>query len=186
MPDLLTRLHDIARLPPATEAALLAAVRPVTLRRGEVLLEIGQVAREVIYLEEGFVLGEYYPDDVVTTSWFWWEGDFVTSLESFLTRQPTIERVRVVEDGRGHAIDHAALQRLYADHPVINEIGRKLMEDYFLRAGGMATGLRRLPARERYERLLAEQPAIFGRTTLTSIASYLGLTKETLSRLRKG
>ena len=184
MTALLERLRAITRLPPETEAALRATVRPVRIPRGTVLLEIGRVARELIYLEEGFILGEYYPHDTVTTSWFWWEGDFVTSLESFLRQAPTIERVRAVEDCRGQVIQYADLQRLYADHPAMNEVGRVLMQDYFLRAGQVATDLRRLPARERYERLLHAHPAIFERTTLTSIASYLGLTKETLSRLR--
>ena len=186
MPDLFDRLNALTRLPPAAEADLRAALRPVTIPRGTVWLEIGRVARELVYLDEGFLVGEYYPDDTVTTSWFWWEGDFMTSLDSFLHQRPTIERVRASEDCRGQAIQYAALQRLYAEHPVLNEIGRRLMEDYFLRAGELATGLRRLSARERYERLLAAHPAIFERTTHASIASYLGLAKETLSRLRHG
>ncbi|MEO1713616.1 MAG: Crp/Fnr family transcriptional regulator, partial [Bacteroidota bacterium] len=77
------------------------------------------------------------------------------------------------------------LQTLYQDFVEFNVIGRLLIEQYFIKAGEMTYALRNLSAREKYDYLLELHPDIFQRTTLQNIASYLGLSPETISRLRQ-
>ena len=77
------------------------------------------------------------------------------------------------------------LQALYEEFVEFNIVGRKIIEQYFLQTAEIMYALRNLTALERYENLLAAHPDIFQRTTLLNISSYLGLSQETISRIRK-
>jgi len=180
----LTALETIAPLSPALRAALAPATRREQHPAGHHLLQPGQVARRVYFLESGLVRGYALHAGREVSSWFMREGDFVISIVSFFTQAPSTEYVELLEPSVVHSLSHAQLHALYAEFPEFNLFGRVLTERYYVRSEQRAQQLRTLPAAQRYAHLLAEFPAVGQRVALKHLASHLGVAAETLSRLR--
>jgi len=180
----LAALETIGPLSPALRAALAPATRREEYPAGHQLLQPGQVARRVYFLESGLVRGYALHAGREVSSWFMREGDFVISIVSFLTQAPSTEYLELLEPSVVHSLSHAQLHTLYAEFPEFNFFGRVLTERYYVRSEQRAHQLRVLPAAERYTQLLAEFPAVRQRVALKHIASHLGVAPETLSRLR--
>ncbi len=112
------------------------------------------------------------------------EGDFLISIVSFYTRQPAHEYMELLEESTLLSITYTQLQQLYRDFPEFNIVGRLLTEKYYVMSELRTQNLRMQTALERYQQLLTDFPDIFGRVPLKYIASHLGISPETLSRLR--
>jgi CRP-like cAMP-binding protein len=184
MPDFLTALAPIGPLSPARRAALAAGVRREELPAQHILLQPGQVARRVYFLEQGLVRGYALHAGREVSSWFMREGDFVISLGSFLTQAAATEYLELLEASAIHSIGYEQLQARHRDFSEFNRFDRVLTERYYVRSEQRAHQLRVLPAAERYAQLLAEFPGVLQRVALRHIASHLGAAAETLSRLR--
>lgn len=179
-------LNTIQPLSPALTEALVRAAKTEQLPAHEVLLRPGQVARRVYFLETGLVRGYTLLRGREISSWFMQAGDFVISILSFFTQQPSEECLELLEPAVVHSISYDQLQELYRDFPEFNFIGRQLIEHYYVLSEQRAQHLRSRTAQERYELLLRDFPTAFQRVALKHIASHLGVAAETLSRLRNG
>lgn len=184
MDAFLALCHRIQPLSAPLEAALRQRVRPETAVARQHLLQPGQVAQRLYFLESGLVRGYYEKDGKEVTAWFMREGDFVLSILSFFSRQPSHEYLQALSDCRLWSISYEHLQELYRQFPEFNAVGRVLTEKYYVLSEQRALNLRMLSAAERYAQLLTDFPDMFQRVPLKLLASHLGLTPETLSRLR--
>ncbi len=184
MEAFLTVCRAIHPLTSELEAELRRLVRPETVPAHAQLLAPGSVAQRLYFLETGLVRSYYLKDGREVTSWFMPEGNFVVSILSFFSRQPSHEYLQALEDCRLWSLSHEQVQALYQQFPEFNFIGRVLTERYYVLSEQRALHLRMLPAAERYERLLHGFPDMLQRVPLKLLASHLGLTPETLSRLR--
>ncbi|RRB06412.1 Crp/Fnr family transcriptional regulator [Larkinella rosea] len=182
-----TLLNSIRQLQPIAEpleSMLRQMLRRHELPRRHWLLIPGQVSERIFFIEKGVARGYFLKEDREVTSWFMKESDFIISIVSFYSRQPAQEYVELLEESVLWSITYEQLQRLYATFPEFNKVGRLLTERYYLRSEQRAQNLRMQSARERYEQLLTDFPEIFRRVPLKYIASHLGLSPETVSRLR--
>jgi CRP-like cAMP-binding protein len=159
------------------------------LPRKHWLLQPGHISDRIYFIEQGVIRGFYLKaggqgDGRDVTSWFMREQDFIVSILSFYTRQPAHEYIELLEDSIVWSITYAQLQQLYRDFPEFNAIGRLLTEKYYVLSERRTQNLRMQTAPERYQQLLTDFPAIFQRVPLKYIASHLGISPETVSRLR--
>ncbi|UYZ64103.1 Crp/Fnr family transcriptional regulator [Hymenobacter weizhouensis] len=184
MDEFLRVCSAIQPLSAPLEAALRQLVRREPIAPGEQLLAPGQTAQRLYFLEQGLVRGFYLKDGKEVTSWFMRDGDFVISILSFLSRQPSQEYLQALTAGVVWSLGYEQLQQLYRQFPEFNFVGRVLTEKYYVLSERRALHLRMLSATERYHLLLQEFPDIFQRVPLKMLASHLGITPETLSRLR--
>jgi CRP-like cAMP-binding protein len=168
----------------ALEAALAAALKREEWPARHQLLAPGQVARHLYFVERGLVRGYALHGSQEVCAWFMSEGDFVISIVSFLTQQPSTEYVELLEPSVLYSVSYAQLQELYRAFPEFNYVGRVLTERYYVRSEQRAYQLRTLPGKERYAQFVESFPGIAQRVSLKYLATYLGVAPETLSRLR--
>ncbi|WP_420146904.1 Crp/Fnr family transcriptional regulator [Spirosoma sp.] len=184
MEYLLNVVQTLQPLSDGLRNALINALRCDTFPRKQWLLQPGQVSDRIYFVEKGVVRGYYLKDGREVTSWFMREDDFIISIASFYRRQPAYEYIELLEESILWSISYVQLQQLYQDFPEFNTIGRLITEKYYVLSELRSQNLRMQTAPERYQQLLTDFPDIFGRVPLKYIASHLGISAETLSRLR--
>lgn len=136
------------------------------------------------FLETGSLRGYYNLDGKEITHWFGFENDFITSFHSFITQQPAIESIQLLENSTLWSISKEALTGLYNQHHEIERLVRIVYEQYYIRLEERYVNAQFKTATERYEELLQQRPHIVERVSLGHIAAYLGISQETLSRIR--
>jgi CRP-like cAMP-binding protein len=157
----------------------------ITFKKKEKLLHIGETSKYIYFIANG-TLRSYYldPEGNDNTSWFLFENELAISVFSFFSQKPSFESLEALEDSVLLRLSFNKLQQLYIEFPEFNYIGRILTEQYYIRSEAKANALRMLSANERYQQLLVQYPHIIQRVSLGHIASYLGITQHTLSRIR--
>lgn len=154
------------------------------LQRKTRLLTERQISKKIYFIYKGFARAYYYKKGKDYTTWFLKEGDFIVSIHSFFTQTPSFEEIELLEDGILQSITYDQLQQLYKDFPEFNIVGRILTEHYYLTSETKSIDLRMYTATERYHMLIESYPTLLQRAILGQIASYLGVSQETLSRIR--
>lgn len=114
-----------------------------------------------------------------------YEYNFMSDYLSFLHQQPTVIKTEALEHTVLWSIGYPDLNALYAANKTGLRIGKAIAEILYVRKQREQINLLTQSPEERYLQLIAERPEIFQRTPLKIIASYLGLTAESLSRIRK-
>ena len=136
--------------------------------------------------KKGLIRCFYHKGDQEISSWFMKEGDFIISVESFFSQKESYESVQALEECEVYSIEYPALQSLYKLFPEFNIIGRILTERYYVLSEQRLYSLRMQRSSERYQFIMDKYPEIIQRIPSKYIASYLGVTEETLSRIRSG
>jgi len=115
----------------------------------------------------------------------YYEKQFFSDYLSFLTQSPTVIKTQALEDSIIWSISHADLNELYSKSSTGIFIGKAISDAMFIRKQSEQINLLTLSPTDRYLKLIRERPEIFQRTSLKIICSYLGITAESLSRIRK-
>jgi CRP-like cAMP-binding protein len=178
--------NGIYEMPEALINDINSVVKVRTYRKGEVLLVPGNVANYASFILEGLVKSFYTMDDEVTevVTKFLFEGTIITSIFSFYSRQPGNEYIVALEDTTVASLHYDAMQDLFKNHPVFNTIIRVTTERYLFFLEVELYNMRKPLAEDRYRFFLKHFPHLQQRLALKDIASYLGMTMETLSRVR--
>lgn len=127
------------------------------------------------------VLFQHEPQAV---TWFMQSGDVIISVESFFKQVPSYENIQALEDGTVYYISFDELNRTYSQFPEFNIIGRVLTEKYYCQSEMRLFWLRKNKASDRYAYFLENYPEFIRKIPSLHIASFLGISQETLSRLK--
>jgi CRP-like cAMP-binding protein len=166
------------------QSALEECFEQVILSQGEYLLTEGKICRHLYFLESGAVRGFYNLEGKEITYWFGFENDFVASFHSFTTAQPAVDNIQLLEGSILWSIKKDSLTKLLNQYHDIERLVRIAYEKYYIRLEERFVNSQFKTATERYENLLQENPHILERVPLTHVATYLGISQETLSRIR--
>jgi CRP-like cAMP-binding protein len=170
---------------PATRAALAAAARIRTVAKGEHLLREGDTTGEVWFLVRGLVRYYYLVDGEERTGQFFAEGDLFGDIAGFATGQPSLQSFDTLEPSEVLALPRAAVLAAYdADH-AMERFGRRIIERSFAGSQRRTANLLRLSPEDLYRLLVRNRPEVARRVPLYVVASYLGITPEALSRIRR-
>ncbi len=156
----------------------------VVLAKNEYLVTEGKTCRHMYFLQQGALRGFYQLEDKEITHWFAFENDFVTSFHSFITQQPAVENIQLLEGSILWSISKERLNDLLNRFSEIERLVRIVYENYYIRLEERFVNAQFKTAAERYQQLLEQLPHIIERVPLGYIASYLGISPETLSRVR--
>jgi CRP-like cAMP-binding protein len=180
-------LQTISKIYPPSDALtkrLAQVTEQIALPKKTLLLSQGKICDKVYFIEKGTARAFYFKSHQEITSWFMQESDLIISVHSFYGQRPSYENIELLEDSILTSLGYAELQSIYQDYPEFNFIGRVLTEHYYTLSEERTFSLRLQSIQDRYKTLLRTQPEIFNRVQLKYIASYLGMTPESLSRLR--
>lgn len=184
MQNLLTHIENYSPLSIDAQHALQDCFEKISSSKNEYLLTQGQVCRNLYFLEKGALRGFYDLDGKEITHWFGFENDFVTSFHSFITGEAAVENIQFIEGSILWMISKETLNNLFNQHHEIERLVRIVYEKYYIRLEERFVNAQFKAASERYENLLLHTPHIIERVPLGYIASYLGISQETLSRIR--
>jgi CRP-like cAMP-binding protein len=184
MEQLLNHIKNYSPLSTAAQEALQEGFEEIVLSKNEFLLTEGKICRHLYFLQQGALRGFYNLDGKEITYWFGFENDFVTSFHSYITGQPAVENIQLLEGSILWAISKVKLTRLFNQFQEIERLVRIVQEKYYIRLEERFVNAQFNTATERYELLLHQSPHILERVPLGPVASYLGISQETLSRIR--
>jgi CRP-like cAMP-binding protein len=160
-------------------------IYPCSFGRGKLLLKAGQVCENVYFIKKGVVRGFIKEGQKDITTWITAENEMVTSISGLDIQGPGIENIQAIEDCELLALSSTNIQNLYQQFPEFNIVIRKLLQQYYRDAEGRAFIVRLTNAESKYRHFIAHRSQLVNRISLKYIASFLGITLETLSRVRK-
>lgn len=177
------RVHP---MPEEPLTAILGRFTPRTLAEGEALLTVGVVNDDYVFLSTGWMRSFTYDTrgDEVTTA-FHGPGQVVFDMDSFFERTPSRECIVALTPCTGLRLDFAALNDLFHTYPEFREFGRRVLVKHGAALKRRMLSLINETAEQRYDALVRTDPEILQRAPLKHIASYLGVTDTSLSRIRK-
>jgi CRP-like cAMP-binding protein len=186
MTELLRHIQTIHAIGADSENALKQICREVNFKKGENIQKIGHTCKTIYFVKSGVVRIYYFKDDVDITESFEFENSFVARAESLFTGKPSKKAIEAIEDTTLIAIDSVKLFSLFDKYPDLERLFRKIIETSYVNTVNRIESLQFHTAEERYNSLLKENPDVLKRVPLKYIASYLGITQVSLSRIRAG
>lgn len=181
---LITNLQNITPLSEPLCNKLEEIIQTKTFSKKELVVKEGDVSNCIFFIEKGFARSFYTKDGKDITAWFMAENDVIISVASFFTRIKSYENIEALEETTVHYIHYQELEELYRNFSEFNTTGRLLATHYYILSEERLYNMRKQTAEERYYFMLDKYPQLILRAQVSHIASYLGLTIETLSRIR--
>jgi len=181
---LLSHLSSIIVISEPLEIQINSIIKKKLVLKGEYIVNIGERCSDMCFIEKGLLRGYYFDDGKEITSWFAQEEEFASCFYSFIANTPSFENIQALENCELTLISSTALQELYQKFPETERVGRIIVENYYLKFEERFLNLQFKTAKERYQNLILSKPSLLQRASLGQIATYLGISQETLSRIR--
>ena len=166
------------------ENAIAVISHVIFLKKNKDLQTIGHTCKTIYFINKGVARIYYYKDGIDITEGFYLENNIIARVESLFTGKPSQKGIQILEDAEIVAIDANALFKLYDSFPEIERLFRKIFESGHVDTLNRVEGIQFHSAEERYKALLHEAPDILKKVALKYVASYLGITQVSLSRIR--
>ena len=186
MPNALTllrrRIADLLEALPLSAAEL--GLSPRHFARGTMLLEAGAPCDRAFWLQSGVARRYIVHQGRELTLELYLADDVATSVQGYILQQPSTEWIEVLAPTQALVITHAYWAQLTQQVPQLVTLDQLMLEHYTCWLEQRYLELRTLSAAERYAQLLDREPQLLQHVALSHIASYLGVSLETLSRIR--
>ena len=157
------------------------------ITKKSVFIKVNQIENHISFIESGIVrlfIPKDNPEKEITFG-FSFENQFVSAYDSFLTQSPSNYQLQALTETTVLSISYKDLQSVYKSTQIGNLIGRLTAEDLFLIKSKREQNLLNLNAEQRYLQLFKERPELLKSVPLKYISSYIGVTAQALSRIRK-
>ncbi|RTL59519.1 MAG: Crp/Fnr family transcriptional regulator [Sphingobacteriales bacterium] len=148
------------------------------------LLREKEVSDYIYFVQKGVTRIYYYKNEKEITEWIAFDNQFFLSITSFFNRIPSHLRIHTLEPSEVYGIHYNDFMRLADEYHEIERLLRKMVTGSLILSQIRMDSIQFETAQQRYERLLQTSPQIIQRVPLSYIASFLGVTLETLSRIR--
>lgn len=183
MTELFDYFDNFLSLSEDAKKALTEVCSKVFVKKNEILQPIGHTCKTIYFLKSGIARIYYYKDGIDITEHFAFEGNIIARVESLFIGKPSQKAIQVLEDSEMIAINATQLFKLYDAFPKIERLFRLIFEAAYVDTINRIESIQFHSAEERYLALMKEKD-IIQRIPLKYIASYLGITQVSLSRIR--
>lgn len=185
MEEFINYLKQISPIGEESCNSFVAKCKTFNFSKGKYLLKSGQVSQHLYFVKSG--IGKVYylkEDGKEIIDWISDEGNLLTSVSSFLTQTPSVHYVKLIEDSELIGISYADLEGLFSKYHEMERLGRKLTIVALVQLQSRINSMQFETAKKRYENFLIQYPNCINRIPLGDLASFLGMTQVTLSRVR--
>ncbi|MFV8375675.1 Crp/Fnr family transcriptional regulator [Flavobacterium sp. LB1P71] len=176
------RIHN--PLSKEAENAITEICSIINIKKSQDLQSIGHTCKTIYFINKGMARIYYYKDGIDITESFAFENNILARVESLFTGKPSRKAIQILEDSEVVAINATQLFKLYDTFPEIERLFRKIFEAAYVDTVNRIEGIQFHSAEERYTALISEEPNVLKKVPLKLIASYLGITQVSLSRIR--
>ncbi|WP_338869026.1 Crp/Fnr family transcriptional regulator [Spirosoma sp. SC4-14] len=152
--------------------------------RGENIIKAGELCEYILIIQKGFVRRYSLIEGLEITQEFAKENEMITSMYSLVTNLPSLDYIEAIENSEIIKLKFKDLEKIQEISKQAFMISRLLRDKYFLNLEKRILSFQLSSAKDRYNEVLEKKPYLLQRAPLNQIASYLGITQETLSRIR--
>ena len=177
-------LEQFGALPEDVSTAIERVMQSMEFPKKHILLKKGKVCNYLYFIQKGLARNYFEEENKELTNDIVLEGEILVSFSSFISRKPSIETIELLEDSVLLAIHYDDLQNLYQQFPMMERFGRMIAEHHYNSLAMKSYRLKFSNSSERYQYLFENKIEIVKRVPIGIIASYLGMSIETLSRIR--
>mgnify|MGYP002440933694 CR=1 FL=1 len=171
-------------MPDASLDRLRQCLTEVSYPKGFRVLESGKVEKNIFFIKKGIVRAYTSVDGKEITFWVGREGATLVSMKGYVNDEPGYETMELMEDSVLYVLKRKKLKELFSEDLHIANWGRRYAEMELLSTEERLISMLSAIASERYKELLQKEPDLLQRLPLGSIATYLGITQTSLSRIR--
>jgi CRP-like cAMP-binding protein len=179
------KITDLTEISDSSLEKLFNSTQQRQLLRGEAILERGHTCDKILFVEKGYLRTFIEKDGNEINTDFVFENNFTTNLKSLRLATPSDTTIQAGENAVVYEFDKNRLLELYKESAEIESLGRKILEQLLINQEEHTNLFKIYSPTERYHYLQQNNPQVIQRISLTQIASYLGVARETLSRIRK-
>ncbi len=154
------------------------------IKKGDFLLKEGTICNQIAYIEKGLFRTYFLKDGNEVNTCFCVEDSITLSHKSFVNRVASTEYIQAIEDAKVVTLSYEHIMKLYQLAHSWQSLSNVLTAKECMRLSERVKALSFETAKEKYLQLLENQPEIIQRVAIQHIASYLGVSRETLSRIR--
>lgn len=154
-------------------------------QKNELLVKAGEICRHVYFINKGLVRIFYLVDGKEIVTGFVDTNNYVSEYAGFLTKSPSGKYLQSLDETEVQMLSYEGLQSLYNTYPRFQILGRKIAESLFILFDMQIDALTTLSPEDRYKRLIESRSPLLQNVPQYMLASYLGVTPEHLSRIRK-
>lgn len=155
-----------------------------TFPKHHLLHQEGAICNHLYFIEKGVARSFYHKEGKDITAHFAVENGGITAIDSFIQRKKSRYNIEILEDAIVHTLSHQDIQVLLDQNPPYEKFVRLFLEQIYVDLAERVEDLLFYNAKERYDNLMLKSPSLHQRVNLGHIASYIGVTQETLSRIR--
>ena len=177
-------LDQIFKLPENSKSILKNLISEIEFPKDNIIIKAGKIEKTIYFIKKGIVRAFVPQENQDLTFWFGKEGDVVLPMKSYIDNHQNYENIQLLEDCILYQLKIDDLRKLFETDINIANWGRKLAEKELVKTEELFISRKFRTASQRYEELLTKQPEIIQRVQLVYIASYLGITQVSLSRIR--
>ncbi len=178
-------ITDLTEISVSSLGKLFEIANKRQFKKGEFILKPGQVCKTIMFVEEGYLRTFIDKDGTEINTDFTFEGNFTTNLKSLRSASSADNSIQAGEITIIYEFDKDKLLELYNVSAEIESFGRKLLEQLLIAQEEHTNLFKIYSPTERYHYLQTNKPKILQRISLSQLSSYLGIARETLSRIRK-
>jgi CRP-like cAMP-binding protein len=159
-------------------------IKDLTLQRNDFFVKAGHFSDRIAFVQSGLLRSYFTTKEKEITTFFALPGSVSMDARSFLVMKLSLESIQAIVKSELLVIERKDLYTLYYENWKWQQVGRLLLEKYFIASEERSIALQSQTAHELYEQFVAEFPDVTQMVPQHYIASYLGITPETLSRVR--
>lgn len=156
----------------------------IKLKKSDVLVEEGKRSDKVWFISTGTMRAFYLKDGKRICDWFAFQNEFISAITSFYSSEPSLHQIDAVTEATLLETSRDDVDKLCREFHAFERLGRLSTTETMLRLQQRIVSIQFETASQKLQNLLKQYPDIYHKLPLGDIASYLGITQETLSRLR--